>query len=83
MNGGNSMKKYYNLVVSVLDANGDRVNSQDVTGSSDKKKILVDREELDKEIVSGKYDNLKIKNCTLEADIEVHNDETWELLYIM
>ena len=83
MNGGNSMKKYYNLVVSVLDANGNRVNSEDVTGSSDKKEILADREELDKEIASGKYDNLKMENCTLEADIEVHNDETWELLYII
>ena len=77
------MKKYYNLVVSVLDANGNRVNSQDVTGNSDKKEILVAREELDKEIANGKYDNFKMKNCTLEADIEVHNDETWELLYIM
>ena len=33
------MKKYYNLVVSVLDENGNRVNSEDVTGSSDKKEI--------------------------------------------
>ena len=77
------MKKYYNLVVSVLDVNGDRINSEDITGSNDKKEILADREKLDKEIASGKYDNLKIENCTLNADIEVHNDETWELLYIM
>lgn len=77
------MKKYYNLVVSVLDANGDRVNSQDVTGSSDRREILADREELAKEIANGKYDNFKMKNCTLVADIEAHNDATWELLYIM
>ena len=77
------MKKYYNLVVSVLDTNGNRVNSEDVTGSNDKKEILVSREELDKEIASGKYDNLKMEGCILDADIEVHNDETWELLYIM
>ena len=31
------MKKYYNLVISVLDVNGNRVNSEDVTGSNDKK----------------------------------------------
>lgn len=77
------MKKYYNLVVSVLDENGNRVNSQDVTGSNNKKEMLADREELDKEIASGKYDSLRMENCTLEADIEVHNDETWELLYII
>ena len=77
------MKKYYNLVVSVLDTNGNRVNSEDITGSNDKKEILAVREELDKEIASGKYDNLKMEGYTLDADIEVHNDETWELLYIM
>jgi hypothetical protein len=77
------MKKYYNLVVSVLDVNGNRVDAQDITGSSNKKEILVARENLDKEIEAGKYDNLKRENCTLDADIEVHNDDTWELLYIM
>ena len=35
-----NMKKYYNLVVSVLDVNGDRINSEDITGSNDKKEIL-------------------------------------------
>lgn len=77
------MKKYYNLVVSVLDANGNRINSQDVTGSNNKQEMLATREKLDKEIANGKYDNLKTENYTLSADIEVHNDETWELLYIM
>lgn len=77
------MKKYYNLVVSVLDAKGNRVNSEDVTGSNNKKEMLAAREELDKEIASGKYNYLKMENCTLDADIEVHNDDTWELLYII
>lgn len=77
------MKKYYNLVVSVLDEKGNRVNSQDIASSNDKKEMLAAREELDREIASGKYDNLRMKNFTLEADIEVHNDDTWELLYII
>ena len=77
------MKKYYNLVISVLDKDGDRVDSQDITGSSNKKEILVARENLDKEIADGKYDRFKMENCTLEADIEVYNDDTWELLYII
>lgn len=77
------MKKYYNLVVSVLDVDGNRVDAQDITGSNNKKEILVARENLDKEIKDGKYDNFKMEGCTLDADIEVHNDDTWELLYIM
>lgn len=77
------MKKYYNLVVSVLDKDGNRVDSQDITGSNDRKEILVARENLDKEIKDGKYDHLGVDNGSLDADIEVHNDDTWELLYIM
>ena len=77
------MKKYYNLVVSVLDNDGNRVDAQDITGSSNKKEIIIARENLDKDIADGKYDHLKMENCTLEADIEVHNDDTWELLYLM
>ncbi len=77
------MRKYYNLVVSVLDKDGNRVDAHDITGSNDKKEMLVARESLDKEIEDGKYDHLKMENCTLDADIEVHNDDTWELLYII
>lgn len=77
------MKKYYNLVVSVLDKAGNRVDAQDITGSNNKKEMLATRENLDKEIAEGKYDRFKMEGCTLEADIEVHNDETWELLYII
>ena len=77
------MKKYYSLVVSVLDKDGNRVDAHEITGSNNKKEILADRENLDKEIETGKYNHLRKKNCTLEADIEVHNDDTWELLYLM
>ena len=77
------MKKYYSLVVSVLDSYGNRVDAHEITGSNNKKEILADREKLDKDIKNGKYDEFKLGNCTLSADIEVHNDDTWELLYIM
>ena len=77
------MKKYYSLVVSVLDENGNRIETYEIAGSSNKKEILAEREELDKEIANGKYDSFNMKNCALDAEIEVHNDDTWELLYIM
>ena len=77
------MKKFYSLVVSVIDKDGNRVEAHEITGSNDREQILIEREQLDKEIKSGKYDNWNIENCTLKADIEVHNDEIWELLYIM
>ena len=77
------MKKYYNLVISILDMNGNRVDAQDITGGKNKKEILVARENLEKDIANGKYDKFKLENCTLSADIEVHNDDTWELLYIV
>ena len=77
------MKKYYCLVVSVLDKDWNRVDSHPITGGNDKKEILTAREVLDRDIEAGKYDKFKIEGHTLSADIEVHNDETWELLYLM
>ena len=77
------MKKYYSLVVSVLDEDGNRVEAHEITGSNNKKEMLVAREELDKEIANGKHDDLNMEDCTLDAEIEVHDDDTWELLYIM
>lgn len=76
-------KKYYSLVVSVLDAYENREEAHEITGSNNKKEILVAREELDKEISNGKYNMFKDDFCTLSADIEVRDDDTWELLYIM
>lgn len=77
------MREYYNVVVSVLDAKGNRVNSEDITGSCDKKAMLTAQNNLNKEIEDGKYNHLSMSGCTLVADIEVHNDVTWELLYII
>lgn len=79
------MKKYYNLVVSVLDKDENRVNAYDITGCNNKKQILKDRTQLKKEIKAGKYDKYVRfdKGETLSADIEVHDDDNWELLYII
>lgn len=77
------MKKYYSLVISVLDEYGNRVDAHEITGSNNKKDILKERTQLKKEIKNGKYDHLNGESCTLLADIEVHNDDTWELLEII
>lgn len=77
------MKKYYSLVVSVLDEYENRVDAHEITGSNNKKDILKDRVQLKKEIENGKYNHLKEDDCTLCADIEVHDDDTWELLEII
>lgn len=76
-------KRYYNLVISVLDTDENRVDSYDVAGSTDRNIILLQREHIDKDIENGKYDFLQRENCTLEVDIEVHDNDTWELLYII
>lgn len=77
------MRKYYELVVSVLDEYGNRVEAHEITGSNNKKDMLTAREELDNAIANGIYDDLNMDGCTLDAEIEVHDDDTWELLYIM
>ena len=77
------MKKYYSLVVSVLDEDGNRVEAHEIVGGNNKKDILKDRTQLKREIQNSKYDKLKQEGCTLEADIEVHNDDTYELIEII
>lgn len=77
------MKKYYSLVVSILDENENRVDAHEITGGNNKKDILKERTQLKKEIENGKYDHLNEDNCTLYADIEVHDNDTWELLEII
>lgn len=76
------VKKYYDLVVSVLDEYGNRVDSYPITGSGKKSEILAAKDDLKEEIANGKYDTYKMKNCTLSADIEVHDDYSYELLWI-
>ena len=78
------MKRFYSLVVSVLDKNENRVEVIEVTGSNNKKEILKNRTQLKKDIKAGKYDSYaSFRNGeTLSADIEVHDDENYELLWI-
>lgn len=77
------MKNYYEVVVSVLDKHGNRNNVINITGSNNKYKMLKERIALLNEIERGVYDKYKTSNTTLSADIEVRNDDTNELLYIM
>ena len=78
------MKKFYSLVVSVLDKNGDRVDAHEITAGNNKKGILKERTQFKKDIKNGKYDKYAdFENGeTLSADIEVHDDESYELLWI-
>lgn len=81
------MKEYYSLVVSVLDKNRNRIDVHEIVSSGRKDKILKDREKVKTDIKSGVYDRFKngfkTNDYTLEADIEVHNDDSWELLYLI
>ena len=78
------MKKYYSLVVSVLDEDGNRVDAHEITGCNNKKEILKNRAQLKKDIKAGKYNEYASFDDgeTLSADIEVHDDESYELLWI-
>lgn len=77
------MKKYYSLVVSILDKDGNRVDAHEITGGNNKKDIIKARTQLKNEIKNGMYNHLNKDDCTLYADIEVHDDDTWELLEII
>lgn len=79
------MKKCYIPVVSILDEYGNRVEVIDGIACSNKKREMQQvRKELEKNIKDGKYDKYVnfANNETLSADIEVRNDDTWELLWI-
>ena len=77
------MRKYYSLVVSVLDEDENRVDAHEITGCNNKRDILKDRAKLEKEIETGKYAHVNAEGCTLAADIEVHDDDTYDLLEII
>ena len=82
-NGVNGIKEYYSLVVAVLDEDGNRINSEEIVGSNNKEIIYSNRKELDNEIASGKYDRLKKDKHILLSEIEVYDNDTNELLYII
>ncbi len=79
----NSIKEYYSLVVAVLDEDGNRVDSEEIVGSNNVEIIRSNRKELDNEIASGKYDRLKRDKRILISEIEVRDNDTNELLYII
>lgn len=79
----NGIKEYYSLVVAVLDEDGNRVDSEEIVGSNNVEIIRSNRKELDNEIANGKYDRLKKDKYILISEIEVHDNDTYELLYVI
>lgn len=79
----NGIKEYYSLVVAVLDEDGNRVDSEEIVGSNNVEIIRSNIKELDNEIASGKYDRLKKDKYILISEIEVHDNDTYELLYVI
>lgn len=79
----NGIKEYYSLIVAVLDEDGNRVDSEEIVGSNNVEIIRSNRKELDNEIASGKYDRLKRDKRILISEIEVRDNDTNELLYII
>lgn len=79
----NGIKEYYSLVVAVLDEDGNRVDKEEIVGSNNVEIIRSNRKELDNEIASGKYDRLKRDKYILISEIEVHDNDTYELLYVI
>lgn len=79
----NGIKEYYSLVVAVLDEDGNRVDSEEIVGSNNVEIIRSNIKELDNEIASGKYDRLKRDKYILISEIEVRDNDTNELLYII
>ena len=77
-------KYYYSLVVSVIDKYGNRINSIDVTGCNNKKKIKTARATVKSAIKHGKYSQYadKANGERLRADIEVHDNDEYYLLWI-
>ena len=78
------VSEYYCLVISVLDKYGNRIDANEVVLSSDKESIRKHQAVLANQIERGLYDAYAdfSKEETLSADIEVHDDVTWELLRI-
>lgn len=50
------MKKYYSLVVSVFDKDGNRIKAIEICGSNNKKEIKKERNQLEVAIRNGEYD---------------------------
>ena len=76
-------KYYYELVVSILDKDGNRRESISITGSNDIDKIYEAREKLRTEIAEGKYDKYADKfDEIIITDIEVHDDKTNDFLWL-
>lgn len=78
-------KYHYSLVVSVLDANGNREDSIEIDSGNNKNEIKKARTKIKEDIRQGKYDehaDLINRGETLAAEIEVRDIDTDDLLWI-
>jgi hypothetical protein len=76
------MKKYYVPVISVYnEEKTTRIDAVQQGGNTSKKEALKDVNKLRNRITKGDFDYLK-KQGKVVAELEIHNDATYELLEI-
>ena len=76
------MKKCYSVVLSIMDEHGNRLNAYERINTTDCKAAEKARCELAQEIAGGKFDFTPWNKETMSADIEVHDNLTYDLLWI-
>lgn len=79
------MTKYYAVVCSVFDEDGNRIESIEASGSTSLSEARRDKNELAAAIQSGEYDEYYFPEYgqSIAAEIEVHDDENYNLLEII
>lgn len=76
------MKYCYSVVLSILDKHGNRLGAYEKINTRSRKIAEKTRAELAQEIANGEYKNTPRGNEQLSADIEVHDDKTYSLLWL-
>lgn len=76
------MKYCYYVVLSVLDEHGNRLGAYESATTRSRKTAEKTRAALAQEITTGAFQNIPRPGEQLSADIEVHDDKTWDLLWI-
>ena len=76
------MKYCYVVVLSILDEYGNRLGAFEKHITRSRKIAEKSRAELGREILNGDFPNACRNGERLSADIEVHDDETYSLLWI-
>ena len=76
------MKYCYSVVLSVLDEHGNRLAAYESANTRSRKFAEKARAELAREIKTGAFPNIPRSGEQLSADIEVHDNKTYSLLWI-